>query len=151
MDTAFPAGTDMAVAGQVEETVKTEQAVQMEQPSVNETKSVDSNAQDKQVEVKEPLVSATDVIASVKIDQLPPGDAVKYESKEEDSPRTLVREKIQSTAIDHIHVIDSQERSKSNMLKIIITVILLALLALVGYSLFGKKISHNLKILKTRE
>lgn len=150
MDTAVPAATDMAVTGQVEETVETEQAVQMEQPFVNETKSVESNAQDKQGEVKVPIASATDVIASVKIDQLLHKDAVKYESKEDDSPRTFVRERIQSTTIDHIHMINSQERSKNNMLKIIIIVILLALLALVGYSLFDKKNKSKFQELKNR-
>lgn len=151
MDTAVPAATDMAVTGQVEETVETEQAVQMEQPFVNETKSVEPKTQDKQGEVKVPIASATDVIASVKIDQLLHKDAVKYESKEEVSPRTFEREKIQTIAIDHIHVIESQRRSKNNMLKIIIAVILVALLALVGYSLFDKITKSQFQELKNGE
>lgn len=150
MDTTVPAATDMAVAEQVEETIEAEQAEQLELSAVNETKSVEPKTQDKQGEVKVPIASATDVIASVKIDQLLHKDAVKYESKEDDSPRTFVRGRIQSTTIDHIHMINSQEWSKNNMLKIIIVVILLALLALVGYSLFDKKNKSKFQELKNR-
>lgn len=151
MDTTVPAATDMAVAEQVEETIEAEQAEQLELSAVNETKSVEPKTQDKQEETKEPIVSATDATASAKVNQLPPEDAVKYESKEEVSPRTFEREKIQTIAIDHIHVIESQRRSKNNMLKIIIAVILVALLALVGYSLFDKITKSQFQELKNGE
>lgn len=151
MDTTVPAATDIAVAEQVEETIEAEQAEQLELSAVNETKSVEPKTQDKQEETKEPIVSATDATASAKVNQLPPEDAVKYESKEEVSPRTFEREKIQTIAIDHIHVIESQRRSKNNMLKIIIAVILVALLALVGYSLFDKITKSQFQELKNGE
>lgn len=148
MDTTVPAATNMAVAEQVEETIEAEQLEQSEPPAVNETKSVEPKAQDKQDKTKEHVVSAIDATASAKVNPLPPEDAVKYESKEEVSPRTFEREKIQTTAIDHIHVIDSQERPKNNMLKIVIAVILVALLALGGYFLFGKKTKSKFQELK---
>lgn len=151
MDTTVPAATDMAVAEQVEETIEAEQAEQLELSAVNETKSIEPKTQDKQEETKEPIVSATDATAFAKVNQLPPEDAVKYESKEDDSPRTFEREKIQTIAIDHIHVIKSQRRSKNNMLKIIIAVILVALLALGGYFLFGKITKSQFQELKNGE
>ena len=149
MDDTVTAATDMAVAEQVEETIGTEQVKQSEQSVVNEMKSVEPKAQDKQDKTKVPVFSATDATASAKVNQLPPEVSVKNESKEEVSLRAFESGKIQSTAIENIHVIDLQEWLKNNMLKIVISVILVALLALGAYSLFGEKNKSKYRELKS--